>query len=119
MQLEFYTMTKVLVLVLLVSFMCFSQYDCALECQKCNTTEDTTNCKYGGKIIVDRDDECPPGKSTCFRMTYVSKCNSKKVYRRGCDGPDFCQQQRRRNDIDVDICEQCDDNTYCNTATLY
>ncbi|KAK9883651.1 hypothetical protein WA026_001821 [Henosepilachna vigintioctopunctata] len=54
----------------------------ALDCQKCNTTEDTTNCKYGGKIIVDRDDECPPGKSTCFRMTYVPKFNNQKVYRR-------------------------------------
>ncbi|KAK9883632.1 hypothetical protein WA026_001803 [Henosepilachna vigintioctopunctata] len=90
--------------------------DCAKQCEKCTSSDTRSPCRYGTTFLIDRDIDCPSGKSTCFQMSYIVKCNGALVFKRGCDDENFCNVQRGRQDIDLRQCKQCNDE-YCNTGT--
>ncbi|KAK9884583.1 hypothetical protein WA026_007424 [Henosepilachna vigintioctopunctata] len=92
-------------------------YDCADRCQTCEDNLPFSTCRLGGDLIVDREDGCPPGKSTCYRIKYVLNINGDEIVKRGCDGPNFCCEQRKRTDISIRRCDLCDEY-YCNRGSL-
>ncbi|KAK9887262.1 hypothetical protein WA026_021113 [Henosepilachna vigintioctopunctata] len=92
-------------------------YDSADYCMKCDDNNPISTCMLGGDLIADEDDECPPGKSSCYRMKYVLNSNGDERVQRGCDSPNFCIEQRQRGDIHIRRCVQCD-TYYCNKGSL-
>ncbi|KAK9883650.1 hypothetical protein WA026_001820 [Henosepilachna vigintioctopunctata] len=100
-------------LFLALIFVC--GYAIAEKCMTCDSSKDSFDiCKYGGEFVVDAD-ECPKGKSTCYRLKY--SLNGGAVYKRGCDGPNFCNEQWQKGDIRVLRCDQCS-GYYCNIGSL-